>query len=201
MADLLDRSLSNLVPGLQFQCIPHQGKKDLHKSIPRKLRAWKEPGIHFVVLQDQDEGDCRKIKEDLLALCHEGGRSDSLVRIVCRELEAWYLGIPESLADAFSIDRKSKAIRNLKKPKYARDPDTVAKPSGVIERSIPDFTKGKAARRMAAYISKDNPSKSLRVLIDGVEKLVGIEAFSSAPKGDRRSLAGSGHHRRKRDKT
>ena len=35
MAVLLDGLLPRLYPGLPFQCIPHEGKSDLEKSIPR----------------------------------------------------------------------------------------------------------------------------------------------------------------------
>ena len=101
MADLLDDLLPRLLPALRFQCIPHDGKQELERSIPRKLRAWREPGVRFVVARDQDSGDCRQIKARLAELCRNAGRTDALVRVVCRELEAWYIGDPEALARAF----------------------------------------------------------------------------------------------------
>ncbi|MCY4285477.1 MAG: DUF4276 family protein [Thiotrichales bacterium] len=81
-----------------FQCIPHEGKRDLVRSIPRKLRAWREPDVRFVVMRDQDGEGCHEVKSRLVAICRNAGRSDVLVRVVCRELEAWYLGEPEALA-------------------------------------------------------------------------------------------------------
>lgn len=42
--------------------IAHRGKSDLEKSIPRKLRAWSEPNVRFVILRDNDGGDCRERK-------------------------------------------------------------------------------------------------------------------------------------------
>ena len=47
MKALLDGLLPRLFPDLLFQCVPHDGKGDLEKSIPRKLRAWREPGVRF----------------------------------------------------------------------------------------------------------------------------------------------------------
>ena len=44
MKVLLDGLLPRLFPGLPFLCVPHGGKNDLEKSLPRKLRAWREPG-------------------------------------------------------------------------------------------------------------------------------------------------------------
>ena len=63
MAVLLEGLLPLLYPGLPFQCVSHEGKNDLEKSIPRKLRAWREPGVRFVIIRDNDGGDCRRVKE------------------------------------------------------------------------------------------------------------------------------------------
>ena len=63
MKVLLDGLLPRLVPGLQFLCVPHEGKQDLEKSVPRKLRGLaRKPGVRFVVLRDKDGGDCRALK-------------------------------------------------------------------------------------------------------------------------------------------
>jgi len=48
MKVLLDSLLPRLFPNLEFLCVPHEGKNDLERSIPRKLRAWREPGVRFV---------------------------------------------------------------------------------------------------------------------------------------------------------
>ena len=101
MKVLLEGLLPRLFPGLPFLCVPHEGKQDLEKSIPRKLRAWREPGVRFCVIRDNDGADCRKLKQSLVALCNEGGHGDALVRIACQELEAWYFGAPDALAEVF----------------------------------------------------------------------------------------------------
>ena len=82
-----------LVPGLVpdhviCRFVPHEGKSDLERSIPRKLRAWRTPGVRFVVVRDKDQGDCHVVKDKLLELCRKAGRPDTLVRIVCHHLEA-----------------------------------------------------------------------------------------------------------------
>ena len=56
MKVLLEGLLPRLFPGLSFLCLSHEGKQDLEKSIPRKLKAWREPGVRFVVVRDQDGG-------------------------------------------------------------------------------------------------------------------------------------------------
>ena len=66
MGNLLEVLLPRLFPGLSFQCVPHEGKQDLEKSIPRKLKAWRVPGVFFCVIRDNDSGDCRALKERLI---------------------------------------------------------------------------------------------------------------------------------------
>ena len=169
MADLLDGLLPRLFPALRFQCIPHEGKQDLERSIPRKLRAWREPGARFIVARDQDSGDCRQVKARLIDLCRKGGRADTLVRVVCREIEAWYIGDPEALARAFPEARR-RTLRELSRARY-RNPDTVVRPSEVIARRIPEFQKRLGARRMANHLSRENCSRSFQVFLEGVERL------------------------------
>ncbi len=156
MKALLEGLLPRALPSLQFTCLAHQGKRDLELSIPRKLRSWREPGARFVIVQDSDSGDCLPLKEKLSQLCRDGGRDDTLVRIVCQELEAWYLGEPDALADAFA-DEKLRSIGN--RARY-RDPDAVVKPSDHIKRLIPEIQKIAGARTMANYLPPPRESVS-----------------------------------------
>ena len=69
-----------------------EGKQDLEKQLCRKLSGYLNASARFIILRDQDEDDCKKVKRKLQSLCHEAGRPGALVRIACRELEAFYLG-------------------------------------------------------------------------------------------------------------
>ena len=171
MADLLEHLLPRLFPEIQFQCIPHEGKRDLAKSVPRKLRAWREPGVRFVVMRDQNGADCRQVKAQLVELCQRAGRDDVLVRVVCRELEAWYIGDPEALVRAFP-HAGERVQRELRRRRF-RNPDEVVNPSAAVAEFIPDFQKRRGARRMAEFLSRDNRSRSFQVFLEGVEGLVG----------------------------
>ena len=169
MRILLEGLLPRLFPGLLFQCVPHAGKQDLEKSIPRKLKAWREPGVRFVVIRDQDSADCHQVKTNLVQLYQSTGRRDVLVRVACRELEAWYIGEPQALKQAFPATRPS-ALRELGKSRY-QNPDTVVRPSDIIAELVPEFQKRSGARRMAAFLSRENSSNSFPVFVEGVEKL------------------------------
>ena len=168
MKELLDGLLPRIFPGLVFQCIAHEGKRDLEKSIPRKLRAWREPGVKFVVLRDNDGGDCVRLKQKLMEICEQGGRADTLVRIVCQELEAWYLGEPAALAEAFDNEKR----RSMGLRARFRDPDRIQHPVNDLKKLVPEFQKISGARKMARFLSKKrNTSTSFRVLLSGVDKL------------------------------
>ena len=168
MKILLEGLLRRLFPQIKFVCIPHEGKKDLEKSIPRKLRAWREPGARFVVVRDNDGGDCHALKDRLAALCNGAGRSDALIRIACQELEAWYLGEPAALAEAFGNERLSQIGS---KSRY-RDPDSIQHPSWELVKLIPEFQKISGARRMASCLSRGgNSSRSFQVMLEGIEKI------------------------------
>ena len=65
MKELLDGLLRRLFPELLFQCVPHEGWTDLERSIPRKLSGWREPGVRFAVVRDNDGGDCHARKQAL----------------------------------------------------------------------------------------------------------------------------------------
>ena len=166
MQVLLDGLLPRLFPDLPFQCVPHKGKRDLELSIPRKLRAWREPGVRFAVIRDNDGGDCEQLKAKLKQLCNQNGRADTLIRIACQELEAWYLGEPAALADAFD----KPGLQNLGRQARFRDPDALRRPAAEIERLIPEFKKRSGARRMARYLTRErNRSSSFRALMEGIE--------------------------------
>jgi hypothetical protein len=164
MKVLLDRPLPRLFPDLAFLCVPHEGKQDLEKSIPRKLRAWREPGVRYCILRDNDGGDCRALKSSLTELCRHGGRDDVLVRIACQELEAWYFGDTAALAEAF----EDSALRALERRQRFRDPDAIDQPSKALLSYVPAFQKISGARRMGERLDWNNRSSSFRALLEGV---------------------------------
>ncbi len=168
MKVLLDGLLPRLFPELSFSCVPHEGKQDLEKSLPRKLRAWREPGVRFVVVRDNDGADCRDLKSRLVALCASGGREDALVRIACQEVEAWYLGDPEALAAVYG----EPTLRALGERARFRDPDTVQQPAAALSELVPSFQKVSGARAMARVLSGTrNASGSFHTFLDGVRKV------------------------------
>ncbi|WP_347489642.1 DUF4276 family protein [Desulfoscipio sp. XC116] len=166
MKELLDKLLPQLLPqGVDFMTVPHEGKQDLERSIRRKLRAWNEPGVRFIIVRDQDGGNCFRIKGDLLNICKLAGRPDSVIRIVCNELESWFLGDLVAVAAAYD---KPRIARLQGKRKY-RNPDNVTNAAEELKKLVPEYQKLQGARRIANHIDRDrNISNSFRVFLEGV---------------------------------
>jgi hypothetical protein len=173
MQAFLDIFLRRLYPELPFLCVPHNGKAHLERNIVHTLREWRVPGDRFVILRDNDGGDCYELKERLRGLCRRGGREDTLIRIVCQELEGWYLGEPDALADAFGDER----LRNIGRQATYRNPDSHPKPSSDLAKLNPSFEKSSGARRMAERMTRErNRSHSFAVFLSGVERLLADNA-------------------------
>ncbi|ADV62966.1 hypothetical protein Isop_2390 [Isosphaera pallida ATCC 43644] len=172
MADLLNQLLPIVFPELPFQTIPHSGKRDLKESIPRKLKGWNEPNARFLILCDNDSSpNCRNTKEKLQSLCPEDRRNVTKIRIVCQELEAWYVACPEALALAY----KQPQLEGIAKKKGFRQPDAIRKPSESIRKLIPEFSKLDGAKRIAPHLAQFrdvNRSSSFQAFLNAVESLM-----------------------------
>ena len=75
--NVLNELLPKLIPPeIRYKCISHQGKQDLAKSIPIKLKAFKKssPNTKFIIVHDQDSHDCQELKKDLVGLRQKTNR-------------------------------------------------------------------------------------------------------------------------------
>jgi hypothetical protein len=124
LESLLPRMLN---AGIGFRCIPFEGKQDLEKQLARKIRGYQNDRARFIVLRDQDiHPDCMAVKRKLLDLCNESGKAARcLVRLACRELEAFYLADLHAVEQALKIEglARKQQIRKF------RSPDQLGSPS------------------------------------------------------------------------
>lgn len=149
-----------------------EGKQDLEKRLPIILRAWRVPDCSFIVMRDQDSGDCLVVKQRLLTLSRGTGRNDVpvLIRIACRELESFYLG------DLAAVE-KGIGLRGLaemqNKNKY-RDPDRLGSPSVELKRlTAGNYEKISGSRAIAPHLNLErNTSHSFNVLVAGIRQLM-----------------------------
>lgn len=165
--ELLDILLPKILSEhTEFLVIAHQGYGDLRKSIPVKLKSWKGDDTHFVILHDQDNRDCVKLKRELEELCRPYRRS-VLIRIICKELESWYFGDLAALESAYG-----KKLRHLTKKSAYRNPDEIFNPKGELKKILPEHQQISGARRIAPHMEiSSNISKSFCVFINGIRRL------------------------------
>ncbi len=171
--------LENILPGLlpdgiilKQNCFirQHEGKQHLQKEIPKKVKASKKSTIpvKIIVIHDQDSSDCIRLKAELKQSIDNAGPIPNLIRIACREPEAWYLGDMDAIQMAYPRF-KADHYRNWAK---FRDPDRVTA-SEELRKLIPDFQKGFASREIPKYMNICvNRSWSFNHLITGVQSFL-----------------------------
>lgn len=172
MQEFLKGFLPKVLPDdWRWLCIAHQGKSDLEASIPRKLRGWNEPGVKFIVVRDQDSGNCKTIKEQLRTLCEKGHKTDTIIRIACRELESWFLGNLQAVGKAFEIEK----IAKLQVKEKYRDPDRLSNPSIELKKLIPSYQKLSGARIIGQHLNPEgNHSKSFNVFVSAIKNCISV---------------------------
>lgn len=160
-----------LPPGVVPHFLVFEGKQDLEKQLVRRLKGWVRPNSRFVILRDQDSGDCVRIKQHLADLCGQAGKPEAIVRIACRELEAFFVGDWQAVAEAFD---KPALAANDRKAKY-RNPDALGTPSRELQRAIPTYQKRDGARRIAPrLVPERNRSPSFQALYRSLTRLVHV---------------------------
>jgi hypothetical protein len=168
--DLLEGLLPRLFsPMVLPRYVVFEGKSDLERQMTRKLRGWLAPDSVFVVLRDQDAGDCRTVKQGLVERAADSGREGVLVRVACREIESWILGDWEAVAQAF--DRPQLALHGRKA--IYRDPDHLAHPVEELRKHIPEYQKRDGARRLGHLLDPSrNQSRSFQAFCSGLGSLL-----------------------------
>ncbi|MDR1761461.1 MAG: DUF4276 family protein [Bacteroidales bacterium] len=149
---------------------PHQGKSDLLKSIPRKIKTNYGEDTIVIILHDQDSNNCVTLKQKIDTICQNNCASNNqyLIRIVCRELESWYLGDLNAVKQAFP---KFNATTYQNKAKF-RNPDLL-NAANELTRLLPEFQKNKGAKLISQHIDiKNNKSISFQQFVTGLQKIL-----------------------------
>jgi Domain of unknown function (DUF4276) len=134
------RFLEGVVDRMNVQKIPvryivFEGKQDLEAQLERRLRGYRNVAASFIVMRDQDgEPNCQLIKDNITQICARAGRADAIVRIACRELEAFYWGDLQAVEEALCIRN---LVRYSRTARY-RNSDDIPQPA----RELQKITKG-----------------------------------------------------------
>lgn len=169
--EMLQGVVPRIIPeGVSVRYVPFEGKQDMNRQLARKLRGWLTPDTRFIVLRDQDSGNCLQIKQELVHLCATAGHGDALVRIACHEIESFYLGDLEAVENALVLH----GVASRQRSRKYRDPDQlnnavqelVRVTSGVYQKIV-----GSRAIGPCLKVDGSNRSRSFNVLIAGIQKV------------------------------
>ena len=170
MQTVLETMLPKLLSGhIIYKCIPHRGKQDLRNAIPRTLKAFSSfsPSTKFVIVHDQDSHDCKKLKAELSQLCQNVGSSKVLIRIVCHELESWFLGDLAAVEKAYKL--KPNSLSRLQGKNKFRDPDRLNSAKQEIKQLVPKYYENTHSKQIAPHLSlTQNTSRSFHTFCSGV---------------------------------
>ena len=167
--NMLEGIVPRLVPeGVHVQYMTFSGKQDLEKQMVRKIRFWLEPDSRFIILRDQDSGDCSVIKARLLELARQSGKADvCLVRIACRELESFFLDDLAAVAQALTLP----ALAGKQNKTPYRRPDSIANAAEELKKLTGNrYSKLAGSRAIGPCLSLDgsNRSHSFGVLVEAI---------------------------------
>ncbi len=168
--------LEGLIPRLledhreiDIQYFIFQGKRDLESKFHNRLKEWSKPKSVFVVLVDQDNENCKKLKKRLLDKCESTTSLNLVIRIACHELESWYFGDLTAVAKALEKEN----LVNYKNKSNYRKPDKIQKPSEKLSKITGGvYQKISGSRAIGLLLSLDeNTSPSFQVFIKEIKKL------------------------------
>ncbi len=151
--------------------IVFDGKRDLERQIVKRMRGWRAPNTHFVVLRDQDSADCRDVKVRLWDLCEEARHPEALVRVACREIESWYLGDLEAVERGLAL----RGLASRQGKRKFRAPDGLGSPARELARLTRGlYQKIAGSRAIAPHLRLDgsNASHSFGVFVSGLRRVV-----------------------------
>ena len=130
LRQLLPRLLGNRAT---FSIYPSQGKEDLLRNLPARLKAYAKflpAGYRIVVVVDRDDDDCHELKKKLDRAAADAGLATRKAgrvpawrivnRIAIEELEAWYFGDWEAVRQCYPA-----VPRTLEQRAGYRDPDDI----------------------------------------------------------------------------
>jgi hypothetical protein len=176
-------------PDVGFRIHSHEGKQDLLKKLPDRLRgyrAWLPDDWRIVILIDEDRQDCRALKERLEGAAAAAGlttkskpgprgRFQVVNRLAIEELEAWFFGDVPALTEAYPG-----VPPTLGRRRGHRDPDSIAGGTWEsLERILKraghcraGMVKMETARRVSTFMDPDrNTSRSFRIFRDSLRQV------------------------------
>lgn len=174
---VFDIILPKLLPeDVSYRIYPHQGKQDLEKALQYSVPTIsKIPGSKILITRDQDSSDCKQVKRGIKEKIELNCSCEFKIRIVCRELESWYLGDLQAISKAYPRFRPEQY--RLKAD--FRNVDQIVSPNKYLLKIIPEFKKRSSlpklevADSIAPHLNLEtNQSTSFNHTIKAIESFI-----------------------------
>lgn len=167
LEELLSRNFPERRKGIDWFLIDFNGKSDLERKFPRRMKIWNYGEPLFVILRDNDGSNCLALKKRLHDLAVPIAKPFK-IRVVCQELESWFLGDSQAVNKAYPRCRFSNGTA-----KY-RNPDAMNNASQKLGELTGDFSKVGRASMIAAHLDPArNVSRSFMVFFQTLQQHLG----------------------------
>ena len=171
---MLEGLLPRIAPQwADIRYIVFEGKQDMEKQLVRRMRSYRNTDAHFIVIRDQDSGNCQVIKARLQQFCIAAGRPNAIIRIACRELESFYL------ADLIAVEQGLCVTGIAKRQTHHkfRTPDRLGSPSQELEKLTSGrYEKIGGSRAISPHLDLDNTrSHSFKMLVEALRRTASKE--------------------------
>ena len=173
--EMLKGVLPRILPDdMTVRYMVFEGKQDLEKQIERRLKYWQTPNSVFLVMRDQDSGNCITIKQNLLEKVTRSRKQKvTMIRIACHELESFYLGDLSAVEKGLNL----KGVSKKQKGSKFRTPDQLANAAEELSKLTGHtYQKVSGSRAIGSHLKIDssNCSRSFNILLDGIRELTAI---------------------------
>ena len=163
----------HLKKNIERKFIKFEGKQDLLKTLENKMCLWTESNTYFFILVDQDNNDCKELKNELLKICQKTKKAHYDVCIACRVLENWYLG---NLSLVSKVYKKDQLINNYNKSplRNAISGDGLDSLDGYkkLEELKIGYQKIAGSRELGKIFTKENnASLSFKIFCKKIDKI------------------------------
>ena len=174
--NVFDIILPKILPSdFGFRILVHQGKSDLENALTDKITSLsKITGAKILITIDQDNNDCKQLKNKIIGIIGENYACEYKIRIVCKELESWLLGDLLAIEKAFPRFKSA----SIAKKAQIRDVDKINKPSNFLLRIIPEYKDRKKipklefSKKTAQFLDiTNNKSTSFNNTIEAIKQL------------------------------
>jgi hypothetical protein len=163
---LLEKFFPHKIQGYDWQVLKFQGKNDLQRNIIPTMQKWDYNQPTFLILRDADGANCCQLKQDLSLLANES-KKPYKIRIVCQQLESWFMGDLDAISLAYP------RIQIEKNKQKFRNPDRLNNASEELSKITSDYTKLARAQKIAPHLAPEkNVSHSFQVFYKTISELI-----------------------------